>query len=197
MKTYFGGYNKIHNDVEVYYSWIGIGTYIASNSKLSSSCIGKFCSIGPNISIIKGQHPTKDFVSTHPAFFSLLKEQQAGFNFVDSQYFEDFKFADKDNNYSIVIGNDVWIGANVLILEGVTIGDGVIVAAGSVVTKDLLAYGIYGGVPAKLIRMRFNEEVIQFFKNFRWWNKEISWIRDNSLLFHDVKKFIEVFKGEK
>ena len=72
----------------------------------------------------------------------------------------------------INIGNDVWIGLNVTLLDGVNIGNGSIIAAGAVVTKDVLPYSIVGGVPAKLIKMRFDLETINILQNSRWWINE-------------------------
>ena len=81
------------------------------------------------------------------------------------------------------IGNDVWIGSHVLILDGVSVGDGAIIATGAVVTKDIEPYSIYGGVPARLIRYRFSQERINYLLNFSWWNKDEDW------LFNHIKEF--------
>ena len=75
-----------------------------------------------------------------------------------------------DNKGDIVVGNDVWIGYEAVILSGVTIGDGAIVAARAVVTKDVPPYAIVGGVPAKIIRPRFPEDVIKRLQSLRWWD---------------------------
>lgn len=117
LNTYFEGYSKINKNVNVGDSYIGLGTYIASNSSLPKCKIGRFCSIASEVKIVAGRHPTNTFVSTHPAFFSTLK--QAGFTFTDKQLFEEIKHADKDKNYLVEIGNDVWIGYGVKIMEGV------------------------------------------------------------------------------
>ena len=75
-----------------------------------------------------------------------------------------------DNKGDIVIGNDVWIGYEAVILSGVTIGDGAVIGARAVVTKDVPPYTIVGGVPAKPIRMRFPEEVVAALQKLQWWN---------------------------
>ena len=75
-----------------------------------------------------------------------------------------------DNRGDIVIGNDVWIGYEAVIMAGVTIGDGAIIGTRAVVTKDVPPYAIVGGVPAKPIRKRFSEDTIKMLMELRWWD---------------------------
>ena len=98
--------------------------------------------------------------------------------------------------YIVEIGNDVWIGAESLLMDGVAIGNGAIVAARSVVTKHVPPYAIVGGIPAKLIRYRFDEEEIELLEESRWWNRDLSWIKKHISLFHDVKKFTQAIREE-
>ena len=84
-----------------------------------------------------------------------------------------------DNRGDIVIGNDVWIGYEAVILSGVTIGDGAIIGTRAVVTKDVPSYMVVGGVPAKPIRKRFDEETIQKLEEIRWWDWEEERIKKN------------------
>lgn len=158
---------------------IGSFTYISSNTRISRTEIGRFCSIGPDCKIGWGLHPTGSFVSTHPAFYSLSK--QAGITFADKNYFNETN--------SIKIGNDVWIGANVVIVDGVTIGDGAIIAAGAIVTQDVPNYAIFGGVPAKLIRYRFDENTIDFLLTSKWWVNDHEWFKNNYKRFLDIELF--------
>lgn len=83
------------------------------------------------------------------------------------------------NKDKLKIGNDVWIGYEAVILSGVTIGDGAIIGTRAVVTKDVPSYTIVGGVPAKPIRKRFDEETIQKFEEIRWWDWEEERIKKN------------------
>jgi len=101
-KTVFGGYNKVGPRVNLVNSYVERGTYLASNIFLPYTRIGQFCSIASGVRLVSGQHPTNRFVSTHPAFYSLLK--QAGFTFVNEQLFEEYRYADKANKYKLVIG---------------------------------------------------------------------------------------------
>ena len=112
---------------------LGDFSYTTKDSSLYGLKVGKFSCLGPGIAVIAGEHPTHDFVSVHPAFYSLAK--QCGFTLVNKQKFEEYRFAEE--GYNFTIGNDVWVGSHVLLIEGHSIGDGAIVAAGSVVTKNI------------------------------------------------------------
>ena len=134
---------KIHGDYTIRKSKIGDYTYISQNSHLSMTQIGKFCSIGPNLMSGWGIHPVSA-VSTSPMFYSTMK--QNGFSLVTQNKIEEQK--------PIIIGNDVWIGCNVTILPGAIFEDGGVVAAGSVVLDRFTAYSVIGGVPAKFLKKR-------------------------------------------
>lgn len=181
---YLEGYNSIEKDCILEKVRLGLGSYIGFGSQIYQTEIGRFCSIGRNFKIIQGQHPTSKFVSTYPAFYSV--KGISGLRFVDQQLFEENKFVDIEKKLSVRIGNDVWIGDNVSIMEGVSINNGAVVATGAVVVKDVPPYAIVGGVPAKIIRYRFNEQEITFLQNYKWWDKELSWIRDNATKFRSI-----------
>jgi len=175
-------------------SKIGFGSYIGNNSIFSKTSIGRYCSIGPNVNCVFGKHPSHTYVSTHPSFFSI--NHSIAFSYVKEQQFEEFaKPRDLEGKYSIIIGNDVWIGANVSILEGVVIGDGAIVAANTLVVKDVEPYSIVGGVPAKKIKDRFSEEDILFLKSLKWWNKPESWLKEYGSYFNDILQLKKILQN--
>ena len=94
----------------------------------------------------------------------------------------------------IIIGNDVTIGANVTIMGGVTIGNGAVVGANSLVTKDIPPYAIVGGNPAKIIKYRFEDEIIEKLNEIKWWNWSEEKIKENmDCILGDVKLFVEKF----
>lgn len=184
----FEGANKLGDNSELYHCYMGYGSYIAAGTFLQYVKMGKYCSVGKNVQCAYGRHPSRKFVSTHPTFFS---PKNTPLTYVQSQKFDDSRPI-LDENYSILIGNDVWIGDGVLLLEGITIGDGAIIAAGAVVTKDVAPYTIVGGVPSKMIRARFNDEETEFLNKFQWWNYSEEWLKEHVDDFSDIQKFMKI-----
>lgn len=190
IKSKFEGLNKINRNVVFIDSVLGKGTYINNSSYFAGSKIGRFCSIGSNVKLITGNHPLDRNISTHPCFYSTRK--QAGFTLSENQLFTEVKYADKDNKYCIIIENDVWIGSNVLILNGITIKTGAVIAAGSVVNKNVEPYTIVGGVPIKEIKKRFSDDEIKYLLDSEWWNRPFDWIRKNYLSFQNFESFKKI-----
>jgi chloramphenicol O-acetyltransferase type B len=168
----FGGYNKLNGSTVIFDSSLGRFTYV-SDARLVNCTIGSFTSIGQGVMAGGlGRHPLQ-FVSTHPVFYSKLA--QAGITFARSGYFDEL--------LPVTIGNDVWIGARAIILDGVTIGDGAAIGAGAVVVRDVEPYSIVGGVPARPIRKRFNEEIIARLLEIKWWEWPPDVLKENAVLF--------------
>lgn len=181
--NYLGSYSYIEN------SELGYGSYIGYNTKVENSIIGKYTSIGPDVHVIRGQHPAHGFVSTHPAFYSI--QNAVSLSYVNRPLFKEYRYI--ENEIAVKIGNDVWIGDRVSIMEGVTIADGSVVASGAMVVKDTKPYSIVGGVPAKIISYRFNQEEINFLLNLQWWNKDCGWIEKHAEYFNDIKRLMEIY----
>ncbi|MBD1573274.1 CatB-related O-acetyltransferase [Vibrio sp. S17_S38] len=155
--------------------------FFNNDSYLNLQKIGSFCSIGDNVTIVKGNHPLS-FVSTHP----FLYEKKYGGYIINDMDISHAVEAEK-----VSIENDVWIGANVSIMPGVTISNGAIIATGAVVTKDVPAYAIVGGIPAKIIRYRFESDVIEKLQRSQWWNWPQDKIKEHISLFYEPNKFIK------
>ena len=188
--TVYQGFNKIGNGCFIVNCSIGNMTYLSDNCRMIDCKIGKFSCIANDVKIVQYTHPTKEYVSTHPAFFSTLK--QSGKTYVNSQKFIEQAPIKFDDKYRTHIGNDVWIGAYVKIIEGVSIGDGAIIAAGAVVTSDVPSYAIVGGVPAKVIRMRFKTNEIRFLQELCWWDKDEDWIVKHASCFDSIEKLMNM-----
>ena len=164
--------------------------------------IGRYCSINGSARIFNNH--SMDCITTSPIldfppFYSIdvYAERQAliakyGKHHENASY-QDSAIRD---NRTVTIGNDVWIGANVVILPGVRIGDGAVLAAGAVVTKDVPAYAIVGGVPAKVIRYRFSEEMIHALLQIRWWDWSQEKIEANIEFFYDPAAFVQQFQEQ-
>lgn len=140
---------------------VGYATTIGFRSTLHGTIsIGKYCQLGPNVSLISDNHPIS-YKSTY----------------INKNLFEgrlnDLKIKDK-----IIIGNNVWIGQNVTIVGGVAIGHGAIIASGAVVTQDVDPFAIVGGVPAKLIKYRFGKEQQEKVLTSQWWDKTFDELKE-------------------
>jgi acetyltransferase-like isoleucine patch superfamily enzyme len=157
--TNFGLNNIVYDHTFLLNTVVGDYTYIGGSNKIQNAVIGKFCSIGPEVRIGLGIHPLH-LKSTYPGFYTNSEYYR-----VEKQY--DFT---GEEYKQVEIGHDVWIGARATILDGVKIGDGAVIAAGAVVTKDVPSYAIVGGVPAKVIKYRFDESKIKELLAEQWWN---------------------------
>ena len=189
--TKFEGCNRVcaHS---TFNGTLGYGSYIGFNSRISGE-IGRFTSIADDCMVVRGRHPYEyPYVATSPMFFSMMK--QTGYTFADRQIYNEFKFVREC--VPVVIGSDCWIGAGAKIIEGVTIGIGGMVLAGALVTHDVPPYAIVGGVPAKVLRFRYNEDAIQMLLKSKWWEKDEKWFKINWRLLNDLDAFEKYFANE-
>lgn len=168
------GFSYVHMAAAVDSSvTVGRGSYINGETVLGGKFpvrIGAFCSISTRVYCWTNESHQTDYVSTYP--FQTILGMTIGYPEVI------------ERPQGVTIGNDVWIGNEARIMPGVTIGDGVIVGARALVTKDLEPYGIYGGVPAKLIRKRFAQPVIDALCDIKWWQWSLVKIRANANFFN-------------
>ena len=170
----------------------GYSKHCYRNSLLKE--VGAFTSINESARIGEVNHPL-NFISTHPLLYT-PKDRILGYEGVpgilnDEEVIDVYSTS---SNQRIIIGNDVWIGANTILLPGVTIGDGAVIGAGAVVTKDVLPYAIVGGVPAKVIRYRFSPEEIEVLLRVKWWEWDIEEIKSKANLLKNPTLFFNSVK---
>lgn len=148
-------------------STIGNYNYFGENVKVGSTVIGNYCSIAPNSILGPGDHNLKN-IST---CVSVMEKTGISVDLVRK---------------NCVIGNDVWIGANVIVLRDVKVGNGAVLAAGCVVNRDVPDYAVVGGVPAKILKYRFDEKTIENINDSRWFEEEN--INDASRVIRELQK---------
>lgn len=155
-------------------------TYIGHDSQCVDTEIGSFCSISDHVFIGGAEHPM-EWVSTSPAF------ENVGGSLIRKRF---VRF-DVPTPKRTRIGSDVWIGHAAIIKAGVSIGHGAAIGAGSVVTKDVPPYAIVAGVPARVIRYRFDEETISSLLKTEWWNLTDDEIQQVADCIKTPKLFVE------
>jgi acetyltransferase-like isoleucine patch superfamily enzyme len=177
-RTTVGKYCWIRQGAEVCDN-VTIGDYtyvIGPNTYIAEAVIGKFCSIARNVTIGPCDHDYH-WVSTHP--------------FISSEFYKfiacEKPWPQKD---APVIGNDVWIGMNSVVLRGIRIGHGAVIAAGSVVTHDVDPYSIVAGVPSRHLKYRFPEHVRNALLEMEWWNWSEDRLKNAIPSFYDMDEFV-------
>lgn len=162
---------------------LGRFTYFGGGCRVIDANIGRYCSIGREVTINLRDHPMT-WLSTHPFQYNGTR------HFEDREEYHALKGplridkAVAENR--VRIGNDVWIGDRVMIKRGIKIGDGAILAAGSMITHDVEPYMIVGGAPARVIRPRFEENLVRRMLRLRWWRWDLSPFADE-IPFDDPK----------
>lgn len=171
--------SKVEADSEVYHSSMGKHSFCGYHCKIVHCDIGSFCSIADYVSIGGGMHPV-DWISTSPTFYEGRDSIKA-------------KFSEHPRSppQRVAIGHDVWIGERVLIKQGVTIGTGAVVGMGAVVTKDIAPYAIVAGTPAKEIRKRFDDQIIERLLASKWWNMDENLLVEKAEFANDPEAFLK------
>lgn len=160
-------------------SEFGRFSYCAYDCTFINTKVGAFCSIASNVIVGGASHPTH-WVGMSPVFYD-----------VKSSIKEKFSLFYYDCTKKTIIGNDVWIGNNAIIKQGLVIGDGAVIGMGSVVTKNIEPYTIVGGNPARVIRKRFSEDIIEKLLAIKWWTYSDEELKKYAVFFDDPVKFID------
>ena len=171
---------KIYSVTEFYDSSIGRHSYIGYNSEIHSCDIGAFCSIANGLIVGGAKHPL-DWVSTSPVFYDVGGGTG---RHLGNHKIEPLKRTS--------IGNDVWIGSRVIIMQGLRIGTGAVIGAGSVVTKDVPPYAIVAGCPARIIKYRFDEDTIRQLLESRWWEWSDKELTEYSIHINQPNLFVNM-----
>lgn len=174
----------IRQKVRLYHVTINRYSYVGRNTLVQNAQIGAFCSISEGCNIGMPSHPS-NMVSTSPVFLAGNNSLKKNFESIPYQ-----------SCPKTIIGNDVWIGANAKIKSGLVIGDGAIIAAGAMITKDVPDYAVMGGVPARIIKYRFDEMTCKSLKSIAWWNYSEDRIKALSKYFVSPESLIKVINED-
>lgn len=167
---------RLYDNCELLNAFVGAFTHVASNAWLMSVEVGRYCSIGDGFHILS-QQPIK-MLTTSPIIYGNI--------------FDELAQVGKKAEYPVIqittIGNDVWIGSGVKIKTGLTIGDGAVIGAGSVITKNVAPYSVVGGIPAKVIKMRFSPKIIARLNKIAWWQYNLT---ELNLVWDDIEEALK------
>ena len=156
----FGKYCEVGARTKVAESRFGDFSYVVNDSEIIYTDVGKFCSIAAHTRINPGNHPVDRVAMNHFTY----RSSAYGLGDDDPAFF-DWRRASR-----CTLGHDVWIGHGVVVLPGVSLGNGAVAGAGAIVTKDVPAFAIVVGNPARLLRYRFAPEVIETLGRIGWWD---------------------------
>lgn len=166
------------------HSYVDYATIESSDSSKVHIFAGKYVSMASEIAFEVGINHPMSLVSTSPVTYPKTWEK-------DSRLQD--PYMSRHNKYSVIIGNDVWIGRRALILGGVRIGNGAVVAAGAVVTKNIPPYAVVAGNPARIVKYRFSPEIIKSLQNIKWWNWPYETVKERAMEMLDTESFAKKY----
>lgn len=176
----------IYRGAKVKASKIGRHTYIGANTDVENAMIGNFCSIADHCRIGMASH-TLDKLSTSPIFTQKINGCRVCWCVAED--------CTPLKNERAFIGNDVWIGSHVLVNGGVHIGNGAVIGAGAVVVKDIPPYAIAVGVPARVVRFRFEEPIITKLNDINWWDRSDEELKRDIRYFQSSENIISIIEA--
>lgn len=186
IDTDFGKWNEVGKECIFLESKIGDYTYFGSGCDVAHTEMGKFCSVAKNVRINPANHPM-DRPSQHHFTYRRKKFQ------MDEK--DDEGIFQWRREKKVIIGNDVWIGHNAIIMGGVKIGDGAVIGSGSIITKDVEPYTVIGGVPGKFIKRRFDEKISKALLKIKWWDWSYELIKERFDEFlGDIEGFVKKYE---
>jgi phosphonate metabolism protein (transferase hexapeptide repeat family) len=181
----FGEYVQIGTNNNIQESEIGNFSYTSEHCQIVYSEIGNFVNIASFVRLNPGQHPMHRASQHH----MLYRREMFGLGEDDSDYFA-WRRANR-----VTVGHDVWIGHSVTVMGGVTIGNGAVIGSGAIVTKDIPPYAIAVGNPAKVIRYRFDSDVIKKLEQIAWWNWDHATIKERIEKFNNIEEFLKEYEN--
>lgn len=179
-----GRYTEVGARTSLIECALGDYSYVVNDCEIIYTAIGKFCSIAAMVRINPGNHPT-------------WRASQSHFTYRSSAYFEgesdERSFFEWRRSHPVSIGHDVWIGHGAIVLPGRAIGTGAVIAAGAVVTKDVPPYRIVAGVPARVVKHRFDEGIAERLEALSWWDWDHERLRESLADFRQlpIESFLE------
>jgi phosphonate metabolism protein (transferase hexapeptide repeat family) len=183
-KSHLGVWTEIGEKCQIVESSLGDYSYIGEWGNMIYTTVGKFCSIAAFVRLNPGNHPIERPTSHHltyrPVMYGFANEDEAEF------------FAWRRSHF-VLVGHDVWIGHGAVVLPGVTVGNGAVIGTGAVVTKDVEPYTIVVGTPAKAIRQRFSDDVIERLESLQWWNWPRETLETRFADFRNMDVFLEKY----
>ena len=177
----FGQYVEIGEYNDITESFLDDYSYTSQNCQIIYSQIGKFVNIASFVRLNPGQHP-KEWACQH---HMLYRKEMYGFGSDDEEFFA------KRRTKQVIVGHDIWIGHGVTIMGGVSIANGAIVGSGAIVTKDVPAYSVVVGNPAKIIKFRFDSKTIDKLEEIQWWNWDRQKIKNSLEEFKNIETFVK------